>query len=38
MAKAGVVEFDGEIVEVLPAGNYSVKLADIDAVVSCKKS
>lgn len=38
MAKAGVVELDGEIIEVLPAGNYSVKLDNSEAVAICKKS
>ena len=32
MAKAGVLERDGEILEVLPAGKYTVKLKDTDII------
>ena len=36
MAKAGVLERDGEILEVLPAGKYIVKLKDM--VINCYKA
>ena len=38
MAKAGVLERDGEILEVLPAGKYTVKLKDTDIVINCYKA
>lgn len=38
MAKAGVLERDGEILEVLPAGKYTVKLKDTDMVINCYKA
>jgi len=38
MAKSWVLEFDGEVVEVLPAGIFKVKLKDIGAEVMCYKS
>lgn len=38
MAKAGVLERDGEIVEVLPAWKYTVKLKDTDMVINCYKA
>ena len=38
MAKAGVLERDGEILEQLPAGKYTVKLKDTDMVITCYKA
>ncbi|MDR0282681.1 MAG: translation initiation factor IF-1 [Candidatus Peribacteria bacterium] len=38
MAKAGVLERDGEIMEVLPAGNFRVKLKDVEMIVMAKMS
>ncbi len=38
MAKSGVLERDGEIVEVLPAGKYIVKLKDTDMMINCYKA
>ena len=38
MAKSGVLERDGEILEVLPAGKYTVKLKDTDMVINCYKA
>lgn len=38
MAKAGVLERDGEILEVLPAGKYTVKLKDTDFEITCYKA
>ena len=38
MAKAWVLERDGEILEQLPAGKYMVKLKDTDMVISCYKA
>lgn len=38
MAKAGVLEWDGEILEVLPAGKYTVKLKDTDMIITCYKA
>ena len=35
MAKSGVLERDGEIIEVLPAGKYIVKLKDTDMMINC---
>jgi translation initiation factor IF-1 len=33
MAKAGILEWDGEIVEVLPAGKFRVKLKDTEMII-----
>ena len=38
MAKSGVLERDGEIIEVLPAGKYIVKLKDTDVMINCYKA
>lgn len=38
MAKSGVLERDGEIIEVLPAGKYIVKLKDTDMMINCYKA
>ncbi|MCX6824365.1 MAG: translation initiation factor IF-1 [candidate division SR1 bacterium] len=38
MGKEGVLERDGEVLEVLPAGFFKVKLKDVDTLVRCKKS
>jgi translation initiation factor IF-1 len=38
MTKAGILEWDGEIVEVLPAGKFRVKLQDSDLVIMCYKA
>lgn len=38
MAKTGILEWDGEIVEVLPAGKFRVKLQDSDLVIMCYKA
>ena len=38
MAKAWMLERDGEILEQLPAGKYMVKLKDTDMIISCYKS
>ncbi|MDR0607269.1 MAG: translation initiation factor IF-1 [Candidatus Peribacteria bacterium] len=34
MAKEGVFELDGEIIEVLPAGKFRVKLKEMDLVIT----
>lgn len=38
MAKEGVLERDGEILEALPAGFFKVRLRDIATLIRCKKS
>ena len=38
MGKEWVLERDGEVLEVLPAGFFKVKLKDVDTLVRCKKS
>ncbi len=38
MGKEGVLEMDGEVIEVLPAGFYKVKLKDLDTFVRCQRS
>ena len=38
MAKSWVLERDGEILEQLPAGKYTVKLKDTDMIITCYKS
>lgn len=38
MAKTGVLEWDGEILEVLPAGKYTVQLKDTDMIITCYKA
>ena len=38
MAKTGILERDGQIVEVLPAGKFRVKLNDTDVEIMCYKS
>lgn len=38
MAKEWVLERDWEVLEVLPAGFFRVKLKDVDSLVRCKKS
>ncbi|MDR2541063.1 MAG: translation initiation factor IF-1 [Candidatus Peribacteria bacterium] len=35
MAKPGILERDGEILEALPAGKFKVKLKDTDLVITC---
>jgi translation initiation factor IF-1 len=38
MGKEWVLERDWEVLEVLPAGFFKVKLKDVDTLVRCKKS
>lgn len=38
MAKPWVLERDGEIIEQLPAGKYSVKLKDTDMIITAYKA
>jgi len=38
MAKTGILERDGEIMEVLPAGKFRVKLKDTEMIVMCYKA
>ncbi len=38
MAKPGVLKWDGEVLEVLPAGKYIIKLKDTDLEVNSYKS
>lgn len=38
MGKEWVLERDGEVLEVLPAWFFKVKLKDVDTLVRCKKS
>lgn len=38
MGKEWVLERDGEVLEVLPAGFFKVRLKDVDTLVRCKKS
>jgi len=38
MGKSWVLELEGEIVEVLPAGQYRVRLDEMDLVISCYKA
>ena len=38
MAKTWILELDGEVVEVLPAGKFRVKLKDMEVVIMCYKA
>ena len=38
MAKTGILEWDGEIMEVLPAGKFRVKLKDTELIIMCYKA
>ena len=38
MGKEGVLERDGEVLEILPAWYFKVQLKDVDTFVRCKKS
>jgi translation initiation factor IF-1 len=38
MTKEGVLEWDGEVLEALPAGFFKVKLKEIETLIRCKKS
>lgn len=38
MAKSWILELDGEVVEVLPAGQFRVKLKDMEAIILCYKA
>lgn len=38
MGKEWILEMDGEVIEVLPAGFFKVKLKDTDMFVRCQKS
>ncbi len=38
MSKEWVLERDGEVLEVLPAWFFKIKLKDVDTLVRCKKS
>jgi len=38
MVKQEKLELDGEIVEVLPAGKFKVRLKEMDTVILCYKS
>ena len=32
------MERDGEVIELLPAGNFKIKLKDVDTIIRAKKS
>ncbi|MFA7717156.1 MAG: translation initiation factor IF-1 [Candidatus Absconditabacterales bacterium] len=38
MGKEGILEWDGEVLEVLPAGYFKIQLKDVATLVRCKKS
>ncbi len=38
MVKQAKLELDGEVVEVLPAGKFKVRLVDMDTEILCYKS
>ena len=38
MGKEWVLERDGEVLEVLPAGHFKIKLKDVDTIIRSKKS
>lgn len=38
MSKENVLERDGEVIEVLPAGTFRIKLKEVDSIIRCKKS
>jgi len=38
MGKEWVLEWDGEVLEVLPAWYYKIQLKDVGTLVRCKKS
>ena len=38
MAKSWILELDGEVVEVLPAGKFRVKLKDMEVIIMCYKA
>ncbi len=38
MAKAGILELDWEVIEVLPAWWFKVKLKDMELVIMCYKA
>jgi len=38
MAKTWILELDGEVMEVLPAWKFRVKLKDMDVVLMCYKA
>ena len=38
MAKTGILEQDGEVIEVLPAGKFRIKLVEADVEIMGKKS
>lgn len=38
MAKPGILEMDGEVLEVLPAGKFRVKLKEVDLEMICYKA
>jgi len=38
MSKEGVLEWDWEVIEILPAGIFKVRLKDVDSLVRCRKS
>ena len=38
MAKAWILELDGEVIEVLPAWMFRVKLKDYDTITMCYKA
>ena len=38
MAKTGILEQDGEVMEVLPAGKFRVRLVDADIIIMGYKS
>ncbi len=38
MVKQQGLEFEGEVLEVLPAGNFRVRPDGMDVVILCKKS
>ena len=38
MGKEWILEWDGEVLEILPAWYFKVQLKDVDTFVRCKKS
>lgn len=38
MVKEWSLELDGEVLEVLPAGTFKVKLKDMEMIIRCNKS
>lgn len=38
MAKSGILELDWEVIEVLPAGQFRVRLKEMDSIILCYKA